>query len=183
MNFYSDDVINHIIDNEAVEDIIPMISLFREDIYKLFYKYSHHVICPNYIQFLLQDDSNKIAFRCIDTDFILENCPSILIYHKDVSTKEITYYILMICTKHKFKKHGYASALLDDFIIYLNNKHKQTAYTIVLSSVESAVTFYESYGFKWTRESLINYPLLMQYEKYEEDKEYFILKYTGAKPP
>ena len=33
MNFYSDDVINHIIDNEAVEDIIPMISLFREDFY------------------------------------------------------------------------------------------------------------------------------------------------------
>ena len=88
----------------------------------------------------------------------------------------------MICTKHKFKKHGYASALLDDFIIYLNDKHKRNAYTIVLSSVESAVTFYESYGFKWTRESLTNYSVLMQYEKYEEDKEYFILKYTGHPP-
>ena len=85
----------------------------------------------------------------------------------------------MICTKPKFKKFGYASKLLDDFIQTIKNKHcADSAFKIkiVLSSVESAVTFYESYGFKWTRESLTNHKTLMLYEKYEEKKEYFMLE-------
>jgi len=49
---------------------------------------------------------------------------------------------------------------------------------IIVSSIESAVTFYESHGFKWTRENITNYPNLLEYEKYEERKEYFILKYV-----
>ena len=83
----------------------------------------------------------------------------------------------MICTKNKFKKFGYASNLLDDFIKYI--KDKITTFKkikIVLSSVETAVTFYESYGFRWTRESLTEHDTLMRYERYEEDKEYFILE-------
>ena len=85
----------------------------------------------------------------------------------------------MICTKPKFKKFGYASKLSDDFIQHIKNKHcADSAFKIkiVLSSVESAVTFYESYGFKWTRESLTNHKTLMLYEKYEEKKEYFMLE-------
>ena len=48
---------------------------------------------------------------------------------------------------------------------------------MVLSSLETSVIFYENYGFRWTRESLDNHPLLMQYETYEENKEYFIMEY------
>ena len=179
MNFYSEDTINNIIDTEEIENIIPKIDKFREDIVRLFCNYSRHVICPLYIISLLKDETNKIVFRCIDTVFTLENCPSILIYHTyiDKSKNEIIYYILMICTKNKFKKFGYASNLLDDFIKYI--KDKITTFKkikIVLSSVETAVTFYESYGFRWTRESLTEHDTLMRYERYEEDKEYFILE-------
>ena len=52
---------------------------------------------------------------------------------------------------------------------------------IVLSSLESAVLFYENYGFRWTRESLDKHPVLMQYEKFEEKKEYFIMEYIIEK--
>ena len=87
----------------------------------------------------------------------------------------------MICTKRNFKNLGYASRLLDDFIEHVKEKHKNSReiyknIKLVLSSLESAVTFYESYGFKWTRSSLNQHQELMKYEKYEDDKEYFILE-------
>ena len=82
----------------------------------------------------------------------------------------------MICTKHKFKKFGYASKLFDDFIQHIKDKYKSKNCKIILSSVETAVTFYESYGFRWTRESLNKHKTLMKYEKYDEEKEYFILE-------
>jgi len=185
-NFYSEEILNDIIDHNAIENILPKIANLYEDIYNLFCNYAHNVICPIYIQRLLEDDTNKIAFRCIDMEFNIENCPSILIYHRyyNKESKELIYYILMICTKPKFKKYGYASKLLDDFIQHIKNKHArqseiQTPYNkikIILSSVETAVTFYEKYGFKWTLSLLTNHRTLMRYEKYDENKEYFILE-------
>ena len=183
-NFYVEDMVNKIIDNDDIETILPKINDFYNEIFSLIYTYSHHTISPNYIARLLVDETNKIAFRCIDMEFRLENCPSILIYRKyyKKETNEIIYYMLMICTKQKFKKFGYASKLLDDFIQYIKNKHTEnrdnfSKIKIVLSSVESAVTFYELYGFKWIRdESLSSHKILMQYEKYEEGKEYFMME-------
>jgi ribosomal protein S18 acetylase RimI-like enzyme len=178
MNFYSEDIIYGFIDDPGFENIID---LFYQNIYRLFCKYSEYVISSDYILFLLKDHKNKIAFRCIDTYFNIENCPSILIYHMfcNEKTNEIVYYVLMICTKNKFKKYGYASMLLDDFIQHIKDKHGDDTtknIKIILSSVESAVTFYETYGFRWTRESLLEHPTLTHYEKYEEGKEYFILE-------
>jgi hypothetical protein len=49
---------------------------------------------------------------------------------------------------------------------------------ILLSSVEDAVLFYEAYGFRWTRESISTYPVLMEYEAYDEAKEYFVMEYV-----
>lgn len=183
MNFYSEDIINEIIDTSEIETILPKIRNLYEDIYSLFCNYSHRVICPLYVHTLLEDETNKIVFRCIDMDFTIENCPSILIYHKyyNKRTNELAYYILMICTKPKFKKFGYASKMLDDFIQHIKQKHAQSTQKynnikIILSSVETAVTFYEKYGFRWTREPLTDHRTLMRYEKYEENKEYFILE-------
>ena len=182
-NFYSEEMINKLVDDGEIENIIPKIDELYNNIFDLLYMYSHLTISPGYIACLLMDNTNKIVFRCIDTEFRIENCPSILIYRKNYNrqTKEMTYYILMICTKQKFKKFGYASKMLDDFIQYIKNKHveNRSAFTnikIVLSSVETAVTFYESYGFRWTREDLTAHKTLMRYEKYESDKEYFIME-------
>lgn len=75
---------------------------------------------------------------------------------------------------------GFASKLFDGLkerIGKENKKYKNVRSKMVLSSLESSVIFYENYGFRWTRESLDNHPLLMQYETYEENKEYFIMEY------
>jgi ribosomal protein S18 acetylase RimI-like enzyme len=183
MNFYSDNIINSILETEEDENIIPVIASFYEHIFTLFCKYSNKIVSPKYIMNLLADKTNSVAFRCMDTEFNIENCPSILIYRKyhDIEKNEIIYYILMICTKRNFKNLGYASRLLDDFIEHVKEKHKNSReiyknIKLVLSSLESAVTFYESYGFKWTRSSLNQHQELMKYEKYEDDKEYFILE-------
>jgi GNAT superfamily N-acetyltransferase len=185
MNFYSDDIINNIIDNDELKFIIPKLSSLYEQTFILFCKYTSKVISPKYIFGLLHDRTNKIAFRCIDTEFNIENCPSILIYrlYKNIEKNELTYYILMICTKKSFKNLGYASRLLDDFIIHVKKKHtsdniknKYKNIKIVLNSLESAVTFYEKYGFKWVIGSLKDHEELMKYEEYEDNKEYFILE-------
>lgn len=183
MNFYSDEIINKIVDDDNIDQLVPKMEELYSDIFRLFCSYAHRVICPNYILTLIMDLKNKVVFRCMDTEFNIENCPTILIYHKHYNklTNELTYYILMICTKPKFKKYGYASKMLDDFIGHIkethnNSEHKFKDVKVVLSSVETAVTFYETYGFRWTREPLTDHPTLMRYEKYEEDKEYFILE-------
>ncbi len=180
MNFYSDDIINDIVDNSPLEELDDKIKSFREEILGMFVKYSYKSIAPSYIYNLLLDESNKSVFYCMDTKFDIYNCPSSMIYNRkyDSNKNEITYYILLICTKPKFKGQGYASILLNGFIEYLKNKKSSQSATtkIVLSSTVYSVTFYESYGFKWTRESLKDHPKLMQYEKFEEDKEYFIME-------
>ena len=178
MNFYSENIINNIIDSEDVENILDKIDTFYQDLRILLSYYSYQHISLNYIKEILKDRKNRIAFRCMDTTFDIKSCPSLFVYvfDKNKEKKEITYYILLICTKQKFKNLGYASSLLSDFIQYVKEQNKNYSRKIILSSIESAVTFYENYGFNWTRELLIDYPILMEYEKYSEKKEYFILK-------
>jgi GNAT superfamily N-acetyltransferase len=152
---------------------------FKYTILNLFMKFTLNKITQEYISNLLNDDSNKIMFYCFDDIFDIENCPTLLVYNKELNEQngKSNYYILLICTTFKFRNLGYASLLLNGFIEYIKGLNKINANAnIILSSVEEAVTFYESYGFKWTRENLTNYPVLMEHEKYEEGKEYFILK-------
>lgn len=184
MNFYSDDIINNIIDHTELENIIPEMESFKNLSRFLLTKYSFHDVHYDYIEGLLNDENNKMAFYCLDLEFSLFNSPTMMIYHKynDKNNNEIKYYILMICTAKKFRNQGYASKLLDGFIERVKNEHiknessKNKTIKIILSSIESALLFYESYGFKWKCESLTDHKILMNYESYEEDKEYFILE-------
>lgn len=179
-NFYSEDIIADIRSKQSTDlDGRSAIGDFYEKVFILSCKYASKVVGAEYIMTLLSDPRNSVAFRCIDTIFNIDNCPSILIYHKHVDDAkcENTYYILMICTKRSFKNMGYASSLLDDFIGRIHDlRVSEHQCKIVLSSLESSVTFYEEYGFKWMRTSLTDHPILMNYEKYEKDKEYFILE-------
>jgi len=191
MNFYSDIIINDIIDNHPLENIIESIETFGEECFNTIAKYSHHNIHHKYIFNVLGNTKNIIAFHCIDNDnnaFSLKNSPSMLVYrkcnHKERDTPtdnlEIRYYILIACTKRKFRNQGYASKLLDGFIerIKKENKDNPTCrIKIILSSVEESVLFYEAYGFKWTRESITDHPMLMRFERYEAKKEYFIMEF------
>ena len=182
MNFYLQDIINDILDNKKEEeDVIMQIDSFNKLVHYLVHSYSSHDIHYKYTNHLLNDEKVKIGFYCMDFEFSIFNCPALFLYRKffDRKTNEIKYYLLLICTKRKFRNQGYASKLLDSFIerIKQENVNKNNIkIKIVLSSTEESVLFYESYGFRWTRETLTDHPLLMNYEKYEDEKEYFILE-------
>ena len=181
MNFYSDKIINDIIDNKPIENIIDIIETFIDTSYNKITKYSLDSISYKYIYTILTNKKNIIAFYCMDNEFAIDNCPSIAIYSKCKSsyTHEIRYYILALCTKRKFRGQGYASKLLDNFINKIKDENKNNnehTIKIILSSLEESVLFYESYGFKWTREELVDHNVLMNYEKYDNNKEYFIME-------
>lgn len=86
---------------------------------------------------------------------------------------------MLTCTKIKFRKQGYGSKLMDGLVERIKKENNNLEYTkkILLSSVEESVLFYESYGFKWTRESIIEHNILLNFEKYEPEKEYFVMEY------
>jgi len=196
MNFYSDIIMNDIIDNEPLETVLDSIETFGEECFNAIAKYSHHNIHHKYIFNVLGNTKNIIAFYCLDNDnkFSLKNCPSMLVYRKCICKHdddddapedkiEIRYYVLIACTKRKFRNQGYASKLLDGFLERIkkeneNNYQKgECSIKIILSSVEESVLFYEAYGFKWTRESITDHPMLMRFERYEPKKEYFIMEF------
>jgi hypothetical protein len=182
MNYYSEDIINNIIDTNDLPDIIDNISDFRDDIHMLFVYFAFEKINLDYIESILSDTKNKTVLRCIDNNnFDVRNCPSAMVYRKIENTKkkECIYYILMICTKHNFKKFGYASSMLDDFIKYIAcNKKDGFTTKIILNSLESAVSYYEKYGFVDTLDTLYDHPVLLRYEKPSDIEPMYIMQLT-----
>ena len=181
MNFYSDVIMNDIMDNYPLEKVIDSIEQFGEECFNAIAKYSYNSIHSKYIYNVLGNTKNVVAFHCIDNEFSLNNCPSMLVYRKCRYENEIRYYILIACTKRKFRNQGYASKLLDGLIERIkseNSDNTGNTKKIILSSVEESVIFYESYGFKWTRESITDHSMLMRFERYEPKKEYFIMEFV-----
>jgi predicted GNAT family N-acyltransferase len=86
----------------------------------------------------------------------------------------------MICTKQSFKKFGYGSALLDSFInkIKLENckEDKDSKVKLVVSSLKSAVSYYQHYGFVLTNDKISDHYILCKYEKPETNEEHHILE-------
>ena len=178
MNFYSDVIMNDIMDNYPLENVIDSIEQFGEECFNAIAKYSYNSIHSKYIYNVLGNTKNVVAFHCIDNEFNLNNCPSMLVYRKCKTENEIRYYILIACTKRKFRNQGYASKLLDGLIERIKSENSENTIKIILSSVEESVIFYESYGFKWTRESITDHTILMRFERYEPNKEYFIMEFV-----
>lgn len=180
MNFYSQDIINDIVDHSDLDCIIDKIDEFKAIRNYLFLQYTGMSVNPIYTDFMLANPKNEYVFHCLANTFDIHNCPTIMAYRRMSTETEIVYYMLLICTKRRFKGMGYGSNLITGFIekvkkdTVLSRQAKQVK--IVLSSVEQAVTFYEEYGFKWTRKSLADYPALQSYEIYDETKEYFIME-------
>lgn len=172
MNYYSREIVNHIIDTSDLSDIVDAVQEFENDVHMLFVYFAFDWINLDYIHNLLEDTANQIVFRCIDTcDFNIRNCPSAMIYRKYKKGRVCIYYILMICTKQSFKKFGYASAMLDDFIKKIRQeKTEGIVNKIVLSSLDTAVSYYQKYGFKIKQETLNDHPVLLHYEIPECEK-------------
>jgi hypothetical protein len=180
MNFYSDLILNNIIDNYPLDTLIDSIEQFGEDCFNKIARYSYNSIHHKYIYNVLGNTKNVVAFHCIDNEFNINNCPSILVYRKHKVNNEIRYYILIACTQRKFRNQGYASKLIDGLVERIKNENRentQNTIKIILSSVEESVVFYETYGFKWTRQSITEHEMLTRYERYVPKKEYFIMEY------
>ena len=181
MNYYSNEIINNIIDTSELIDIVDKVNDFKNEVHMLFIYFAFYHINLDYIHNLLEDDANHIAFRCMDTStFNIRNCPSAMIYRRYRKNGVCIYYILMICTKPNFKKFGYASAMLDDFIgrirEYKNIGEEHLTYKIVLSSVNTAVSYYQKYGFTITNDNLHDHPILSRFEIPEENKPSHIME-------
>lgn len=179
MNFYSDKLINNIIDNSPLETMVEEVESFKKHYEYLIIKYSLYTIHHKYTLNILKDSERiVIAFHCIDIDFEITNCPSILIYRKIKYCDEMHYYVLFTCTKQSFRGQGYASKLFDGFLerVREENKNTEKKVKIILSSLETSVIFYETYGFKWTRKCIRDYPKLLEYEGYKKNKEYFMME-------
>lgn len=179
MNFYSDKIINDITDNSPLEEVIDSIDTFKLQCKYFLTKYSFYNIYHKYTSWILNDPNVIIAFYCMDNEFNIENCPSMLVYRKIFykEKNEYCYYILFTCTKRSFRGQGYGTILLDNLQerIKEDNTQNRTC-KIILSSIEEAVLFYEAYGFRWTRQSIIDHPILVKYESYQKGKEYFIME-------
>lgn len=92
---------------------------------------------------------HEIMLYSIDSDvFDIENCPCGLIYKVEKGEAETNIYIMFIATQYRFRKVGYASIFIKEFIALVKEKYNNVS--IVLDSVESAVSFYEHLGFQWT---------------------------------
>jgi predicted GNAT family N-acyltransferase len=179
---------NDIIDHAPLESMIDTLETFKDKVRKCLHRFSVNDIQTKYIDGLLGDERNKVAFYCMDFEFSIDNCPVIMIYRKyniklaalvqEEQEPETRYYILMICTKPTFRNQGYASKLLDGFLEKIRKEKTKTEEKrkIILSSVESAVLFYERYGFRWTTDTLTDHRILMLTEKKEEDKQYYIME-------
>jgi GNAT superfamily N-acetyltransferase len=180
MNFYSDDIINDIIDNEDLENIIDKIDKFYSDAVDILSYYSFRTISPHYTEHILYKKDVKIAFLCMDHVFKMPNCPSAMIYYKykDKSIKEIHYYILFVCTKPTFKNLGYASMLMNQFIERVRTENlENTEYSIkiIISSLDTAVSYYKSYGFKHVEGGYEKYPRLLKFEKLDKNNPSFVM--------
>jgi predicted GNAT family N-acyltransferase len=133
--------------------------LFKKDICDFLEEEINELLCnmgsrinDNYIYDIASDKENHIVFYSIDNTNDIYNCPSSLIYTVERNKNSINVYILFIATSYRFRKVGYASLFIKEFIMFIKEKYyknKKTKVKIVLDSILEAVTFYEHYGFKW----------------------------------
>ena len=121
-------------------------------LFEIFCDMSRRSINEYYIYELFATD-NKIVLYSIDNSHIdVENCPCGLIYKVEKKEDELNIYIMFIATKYKYRKTGYASLFINEFIDSIKAKYlgKFENIYVILDSIETAVTYYEHFGFKWT---------------------------------
>jgi predicted GNAT family acetyltransferase len=76
-------------------------------------------------------------------------------------------YIMLVCTHKDFKNKGYATKLMNQFI---NDMRKKGKTSIILSSVENAVSYYQKLEFEAIDDNLDDYPYLKNFELCSDDK-------------
>ena len=180
MIFYSDNIINNIIDNGELDTIADDVDQFKKDTEMIFTYFAYPIISLDYIQNLLKFESNKTAFYCMEDKFVIRSCPSCMIYSKQnkENSNTILYYIMVISTDKEFRGQGYATKLLNGFVERVKEETKMSTkkVKIVLSSVDEVVSYYQKYGFEAVDCLFDNYPYFQYFEKYDEEKIYTIME-------
>ncbi len=164
MLYYSDDIINNIIDSSTDDELIDNVQQFKNDIDMLFTYFAYPDISLDYVQSLLKHKSNKCAFWQIDNteSFCIRSCASAIIY----GIYKNKCYLMLVCTQAEHKQKGYATKLLRQFIQDMRSKVS----SILLSSVDYAVSYYQHIGFEAVDFDLKNYPYLQHFEAGSESK-------------
>jgi ribosomal protein S18 acetylase RimI-like enzyme len=179
MIFFSDNILNKIIDESNLDEITDKVEEFKNNNIMIFTYFNYGIINIDYIENLLDYDNNKVAYYCFEDEFNVRNCPSCMIYSKqyDKNTNEIIYYILLISTQKQFRNMGYGTLLLNGFIDRVNaetaNINKNVK--IVLSALDDVVSYYQKYGFEVIDYNFDSYPYLKNFEIYDETKMYSIM--------
>ena len=179
MIFFSNNILNKIIDHSELDEITDKVEEFTNDNIMIFTYFNYGIINIEYIENLLDYESNKIAYYCFDNEFNIRNCPSCMIYSKqyDKNTDEITYYILLISTQKRFRNMGYGTLLLDGFMEHINEETENINKNVkvVLSALDDVVSYYQKYGFEVVDYNFDSYPYLQQFEKCDDTKMYSIM--------
>jgi ribosomal protein S18 acetylase RimI-like enzyme len=180
MIFFSDDIKNKIVDSVPIDKIMDKLDEFKNDVDMIFTYFNYGTIGIDYIQNLLNHETNKTAFYCTEETFVIRSCPSCMIYSKQnkKNSDTILYYIMVITTDKEFRGKGYATKLLNGFVERVKEETKRSTkkVKIVLSSLDEVVSYYQKYGFEAVDCSFENYPYLQRFEKHDEDKLYTIME-------
>ena len=141
---------------------------------------SSSLITHGYISGLMCEVENKIVLYSIETsDKNINTCPCGLIYKIKKKDDCVFVYIMFIATRYRYRKFGYASLFIKSFIEFITNKYadKYNHIRIVLDSLESSVTFYEHYGFKYVIDSQYDDELHINDDDIKNYIEHFIMVY------
>ena len=134
-------------------------------------------ISNDYICDLISHEENYIIFYSIDNIVNIYNCPSGLIYKTEKVGDSVNVYILFIATTYRFRKVGYASLFIKEFMSFIRTKfasEEVRSIKIILDSIIEAVSFYEHIGFKWVKTNQYNEHLNIPEKSTEE---HFVMVY------
>jgi N-acetylglutamate synthase-like GNAT family acetyltransferase len=163
MIHYSKSILNNIIDSSSDEELLKNVKQFEDDINMIFTYFAYSNISLDYVKSLLNFKTNKCAFWSENKEFNIRDCTSCMIY---ANNKEKAY-IMLICTHNDFKNKGFGKKLINQFANDMRNKGIKS---ILLSSVEEYVSYYQKLGFEAIDDNLEEYPYLKKFEKVSNDK-------------
>ena len=180
MIFFSDDIKNNIVDNAPLDEIMDRLEEFKNDVDMIFTYFNYGTIGIDYLQNLLNHETNQTAFYCTEDTFVIRSCPSCMIYSKQnkKNCDTIMYYLMVISTQQELRGKGYATQLLNGFVERVKEEtiNSKKKVKIVLSSLDEVVSYYQKYGFEAVDCSFDNYPYLKCFEKYDEEKIYTVME-------
>jgi N-acetylglutamate synthase-like GNAT family acetyltransferase len=171
MIHYSKSILNNIIDTSTDEELLENVKKFKDDINMIFTYFAYSSISLDYVQSLLNYKTNKCAFWSENKQFNIRDCTSCMIYanNKDKA------YIMLICTHNDYKNKGFSTKLINQFA---NDMRIKGIKSILLSSVEEYVSYYQKLGFEAIDDNLEEYPYLKKFELSSSDKITTIMEKT-----